>query len=482
MTTRSRLTWCSLTLASLLTLRADDGCAASPNPPGPGISPTHAVAQLPERAGITNRPKAALTPQTSALRQLPSCSIALAPHDGSERIDDQIRQAQQKARNSADPRLPLERLGWLYVAKARSSHDPGFHKLAESCAVTLLADDPTSLAGLLLRGHVAQSLHRFKEAEGIARVLIARRELAFDHGLLGDALADQGRLTEAIDAYQRMVDLRPELQSYSRVAHARWLRGDVSGAIEAAGLAAGAGSPDDPEPAAWAFTRLASYEFQGGSTARAASACAAALTLVKDFAPALLWRGRMLLASGRSAEAVECLQRATARSPLPEYQWALAEALRSAGRIQEAISTEQELGRTGASNDPRTFALFLATGGERGELASRLAHAELRERGDVFTHDAIAWALFATGRHAEAWGSMERALAEGTRDGRLFLHAGVIAAALGRADAAERLARARELQHLLLPSERAHLDAACRLPAVQAGALTRPADTRTAVR
>jgi hypothetical protein len=49
---------------------------------------------------------------------------------------------------------------------------------------------------------------------------------------------------------------------------------------------------------------------------------------------------------------------------------------------------------------------------------------------------------------------MARALAEGTEDGRLFLHAAVIAAADGRrADAARWAEKARRFSFTLLPSE-----------------------------
>ena len=49
---------------------------------------------------------------------------------------------------------------------------------------------------------------------------------------------------------------------------------------------------------------------------------------------------------------------------------------------------------------------------------------------------------------------MTRALAEGTEDGRLFLHAGVIAAAGDRrADARKWLRKAEALRSTLLPSE-----------------------------
>src|SRR5439155_26542730 len=43
-------------------------------------------------------------------------------------------------------------------------------------------------------------------------------------------------------------------------------------------LAVGAGSPLDPESAAWVNTRLAAYEFQAGRFAEAEQQCAAALS------------------------------------------------------------------------------------------------------------------------------------------------------------------------------------------------------------
>jgi len=58
----------------------------------------------------------------------------------------------------------------------------------------------------------------------------------------------------------------------------------------------------------------------------------------------------------------------------------------------------------------------------------------------------------------EARSEMQRALAEGTQDGRLFFHAGIIASQAGHlADAERWLRKASELSHLLLPSERNEL-------------------------
>jgi hypothetical protein len=70
----------------------------------------------------------------------------------------------------------------------------------------------------------------------------------------------------------------------------------------------------------------------------------------------------------------------------------------------------------------------------------------------------LAWSLAAAGKLTEAHSEMQRALAEGTQDARLFFHAGVIASQSGHAADAERwLRKASELSQLLLPSERNEL-------------------------
>jgi Flp pilus assembly protein TadD len=158
------------------------------------------------------------------------------------------------------------------------------------------------------------------------------------------------------------------------------------------------------------------------------------------------------------------LQKAAKLNPLPEYQWTLAEALRAAGKENEASDVETQLCQRGASSDPRTLALYLATRQESPETALRLARTELDSRGDVFTHDALAWSLAGAGRLTEAQSEIKRALAEGTEDARLFFHAAVIASQAGHSADAERwLRKASELSHLLLPSERNELQnaAAC---------------------
>ena len=385
--------------------------------------------------------------------------VALVPQKGDAPIDDEIRSLQDKARSKHQPPELMKRLGWAFVRKARLSYDPGYYKLAEQCALVVesqRADDPDAL---LLQGHILQSLHKFKEAESIARKLVSVRRDPADQGLLGDVLMEQGNLTEAVGAYQDMVNLRPDLQSYTRVAHLRWLKGDLDGAIDVIQMATTAASPREPEPGAWAYTRLGIYSLQAGQLDVAETSASFALEYAHDYPPALLLRGRVLLAQGKPTVALPFLRMAAALYPLPEYQWILADALSLTGETGAEQAMEQKLMASGATNDPRTFTLFLASRRERLQDCLQLAFNELKTRQDVFTMDALAWALRANGRFAEGLDYSRKSLAEGTQDARLFYHAGCIAMECGNhADAAEFFGKANGIKQMLFPSERSDLN------------------------
>jgi tetratricopeptide (TPR) repeat protein len=406
------------------------------------------------------------------------CEVALTTHSGDAKIDLEIARLQQEIRSNAKPfqtTAMIEKLGWSFVEKARESFDPGFYKLAEQCALCLesrrgedkaegqAADGPLSWprsirsAALLLRGHALHNLHRFSEAEKIARELVEMRGLAYDFGLLGDVLIEQGKTDEAELAYQKMMDMRPGPQAYGRAASLRWLKGDTEGARALMLMSAQAAG--QTESAAWAWSKLATYELQAGSVKRAHAVCDAALRTRPDYAPALLARGRILLAEDRAGEAVVALERAARLNPLPEYQWALADALRAANREGDAEEVERRLAATGEANDPRSYSLFLATRGREPDVALRLAEGELKVRRDVYTLDALAWAQSAKGDAAEAWKTMRSALALGTEDARLYLHAATIAAQAGDSGQARIYAgKAARSASSLLPGERLRLE------------------------
>lgn len=405
-----------------------------------------------QRTDAAAKPPAA-APASPALR------IALAPHTGGSDLDQRIRDTQAKAAEKPDvPRL--ERLATMFIAKARGSGDPGFYRLAEACADAMPRDGGGVHAADLVRGHVRHSLHDFAAAEVVARRLVRERGLFLDHGLLGDVLLDLGRTDEARDVYQRMLDLKPCLQSYARAAQLRWVQGDVAGCRELLALAASAGSTRDPESMAWVLARRATLELHANDAASARAFADLALQQLPDHPGALLAHGRAALALGDLAAACQSLERAVAVSPLPEHAWALVDALRTAQREADAARHEADLLRQGEREDPRTFAAWLATTGGDQALALRLAEAELRTRQDALTHDVAALARWRRGDLAGASTAMQQALTSGIADARVQLHGALIADATGDRDDARRRAQAAAAGlAALLPSERALLTA-----------------------
>lgn len=156
--------------------------------------------------------------------------MVLAPSSGDEREDADIRQWQERVRAPGAKAESYDRLAWAFVAKARRTLDAGYYKLAETTADVRDAKFGADTESRLLRGHVLHNLHRFREAELVARQLVGERGIATDFALLSDALMEQGKLTEAIQACQQLVNLKPGVEAYSRIAHLRWLKGDLAGA------------------------------------------------------------------------------------------------------------------------------------------------------------------------------------------------------------------------------------------------------------
>ncbi len=246
-----------------------------------------------------------------------ACVVAGAAGAGDDAV---IARLQGDLRERRAPARAAEQLGYRFIAQARLSNDAGFYTVAEQAAACLEAIEPNEPSALLLRGHVLHQMHRFGEAEQIARRLVTMREFVLDFGLLGDVLMEQGKVQEAAEAYQRMIDLKPYYQSYTRAAHLRWLRGDLDGAIVMMNAAVKAASPRDRESVAWAYARLAIYELQRGRLDEALRLSDASLQFVPDYAAALLARGRIQLARSQHAEAAATLKRAARLNPLPEYQ------------------------------------------------------------------------------------------------------------------------------------------------------------------
>jgi tetratricopeptide (TPR) repeat protein len=132
------------------------------------------------------------------------------------------------------------------------------------------------------------------------------------------------------------------------------------------------------------------------------------------------------LGQGRPVEASALLEEAFAKRPLAETAGLLADARRLSGDGPGAEAAEREVFREGRGGDGRTLSLYLSTHAKGTDEALALAQRELATRDDVYTEDALAWALYRAGRAREAQMASDKATALGTPDARLLYHAGAI--------------------------------------------------------
>lgn len=381
-------------------------------------------------------------------------SGALAPVVGNQPVDVEIAALQTQLQGPAaqDPAV-WTRLARTLIRKARESRDERFYAQADAAASRALALSPGLVAAQ--EAHLAVLLHDHQFSEAYRVAADELRQHPRDSTLwaaLGDAALELGDYEAALRAHQTLIDLKPDLRSYSRGAWLRYLTGDAAGAIALMGQAIDAGSPRDPEPRAYCRVQRADLLQRTGRYDEARAALDLALRELPGYAPAQAARAALLLhVSDNAAEALSELALALAAEPQIASRILQIEALEAAGRLHDAQAALPALLRDGERQDPRALALFLASRRQHLDVALRLAGAEAARRPDLWSLDALAWAEERGGQHEAAWRTMARALRLGTVDPGLAFHLGVIAHSRGD------LARARrELGTALRLSPRWH--------------------------
>ena len=359
-------------------------------------------------------------------------------------VDSQIQKAEAVIRRAPEKVDGYNLLAAAYLQKARETGDFGFNARAETALKHSFEVAPDDFDALKLQATLLLAYHRFQEALDVARRAQALRPDNADvYGAMTDALVELGDYQEAINAAQKMVDLRPDTASYSRVSYLRELHGDTEGAIEAMRIAVRAADPRSSESIAWCRVHLGLQLMNAGKAQEAEREFDEALKVFPDYHLGLSAKARARALAGDTATALELYERSEQRVPLPDTAIARGDLLAQLGRADEAkkeYALAEFIERNGASASAysRQLALFLADHEMKLDEALEIARRERAARQDIYTSDALAWCLYKNGLLNDAKEAMDDALRLGTRDPRLFYHAGMIARALGDRGAAKR--------------------------------------------
>lgn len=156
----------------------------------------------------------------------------------------------------------LIRITNLYLAEARITGEHGHYypaalKTIEHALIQKNITEDQEFLALSAKASVQLSLHHFKDALKTAEMAQQKNPYnALIYGALIDALVELGNYKNAVTLADKMVSMRPDLRSYSRVSYLREIYGMPEEAIKAMQMAVEAGSPGSEEKA-WAALQLA---------------------------------------------------------------------------------------------------------------------------------------------------------------------------------------------------------------------------------
>jgi tetratricopeptide (TPR) repeat protein len=361
--------------------------------------------------------------------------------------DQAIRVFQERVDRNPRDVVSLAILGECFALKARESGDPGGYARAEDALRRALKQRPEYARARASLAMVLCSRHQFGEGLALARKVYDENPANLSAlATIGDAQIELGRYQEARDAYQRLVGESPEPSSQARMARLAELTGQTEEALRLLRLAADAARRGgDPQDATWYQLRLGEIAFDAGRLDDAEAACRAALKENPEHREATADLGKVLAARGRHKEAIALLEQATAIVAEPATLALLGDLYTKIGQEAPARQAFDRLEQTAARYPEyrRELSLFYSEHDRQPSRALELAREELTVRPDIYGYDALAWALYRGSRFEEASRAMAEALKLGTRDARLFYHAGMIHLRLGdRASARSWLGRA----------------------------------------
>ncbi|MBA3776965.1 MAG: tetratricopeptide repeat protein, partial [Betaproteobacteria bacterium] len=287
--------------------------------------------------------------------------------------------------------------------------------------------------------------HNFAAARDHAiRLTTLAPTKSYPFEILGDAQLELGQYEEAAATYAKLEQLAGStVNTETRLARLAMLRGNNDDARDRFSKAlqlAQELTPASPETVAWCQWQLGETAFAIGDYAAAEQYYHDALAAAPEYLQALASLGRVRAARGDLPGAIARYERAVEIDPMPVFVAALADLYQLAGQekqaaMQRGAILDASRSAIDARLDNRQLVLFYADHDLRAGEAYAGAAREYEVRRDIYGADAVAWTALKAGKLREAQAAIQQALALGTRDARLFYHAGMIAKASGDAAA-----------------------------------------------
>lgn len=337
--------------------------------------------------------------------------------------------------------------GDAVMQRSRDELRPQLYGEAKNLYQEAIKLEPDNINAMIGLAWVFNSEHNFQEGVRWAkRALKIDQNLPSAYALIGDADLEYGDYDEAFSKYQKALDLRPDLSSYSRAGLLAWMSGYEDNGEELMRLAISAGSPS-AENTAWCEAQLGIMLFQQGKLDEAIDLVEHAVKSAPNNPLVLASMGKLFVAKGDLEQATHFFEKSATINPNHDALSNLVEIYRGAGRMADADAAHdkliayhrshhgskaaytQNVNRGGFAS--YQLALFWAENDVNLNEALGQARAAYTAYPNIRAAHALAWCLYKKGKYQQAEKYIDKAMQLNTPSAEMAYHAGMISLALG---------------------------------------------------
>lgn len=357
-----------------------------------------------------------------------------------------VRKLHEELAKKPDDARTLLMLAKEFMQEGRVTGDYSYYNKASLDLINqVLTKDARNFEAICLKSMVFLSQHRFADGKAVAmEALRANPYNSFVYGLLCDANVELGDYDEAVKMADRMVAVRPDIRSYSRVSYIREIFGDLPGSIDAIKMAISAGLPGQ-EDTEWARLVLGHLYEDSNQLDKAAEQYHAALRERPDYPFALAGLGRIDMYNKNYKSAIEYYEKARQIISDVSFLEQLALLHRLNNQPKEAdeyaritlnalladnITAKKDQDQ-GHYSDMELANLYL----ELNEPAKALSHAQTehqRRPNNIDACETLAWTLYRNNQAAEALPYVKTILRTNSQHPERLVKTGIILAANGQ--------------------------------------------------
>jgi len=331
-------------------------------------------------------------------------------------------------------------LATLYVQEARASGNYMYYDQAALKYINaVLAKEAQNFDALSIKALLMLSQHHFAEGLKIAEEAKTINPYnAFIYGLIIDGNVEMGNYTAAVDNADKMVSIRPDIRSYSRISYLREIHGDYPGAIEAMKMAVSASLPGD-EGTEWSRVQLARLYENTGDLKNAAMHYSISLDNRPSYAYAMAGLARVATAANNYKLAIDYYLQAdslvndfTIKEELADVYKASGENEKAAALanavingMNAAAANEKKDDSSGHYSDRELAYAYLKV----NRFDKALDHALLeynRRPGNIDVNETLAWVYYSKGDYAKALPFAKTALKTNCQNPVLLCRMGLI--------------------------------------------------------